>query len=269
MCALPSATTFCRVLIGLDRANASGTLHLQGEGRSATLSFEQSELVGANVDRRVATCHRQVMDSALRICHWDGLILRFDQAPSAASWWKLREPMASRTLALQTMRAAVREVDTGRVREELGHTVYHLTEAGESLVQGAELRPEETAVLFWLRRGVPAEELASLPGCGLPGYRFLWMLKLLGAAAPRTAGSYPLLLRKTRELRSQASARELLDLPDGADGSEARRALRKLVRELHPDRFGEGTPKSLRHASGEIVAALVNAEAKIASGGRD
>ena len=54
-----------------------------------------------------------------------------------------------------------------------------------------------------------------------------------------------------------------------ADGGEARRALRKLVRDLHPDRFGESAPEALRQASGEIVSALVEAEARIASGASD
>jgi len=92
------------------------------------------------------------------------------------------------------------------------------------------------------------------------------MLKLLGGAAPRAGGSYPLLLRKRREVRSQASARTLLDLPEGAGERDARRALRKLVRDLHPDRFGDSAPPALRRASGEIVTALVAAEARIASG---
>ena len=104
-----------------------------------------------------------------------------------------------------------------------------------------------------------------LPGCGLRGYRFVWMLKLLRGAAPKAGGSYPLLLRKRREMRKQASARTLLDLPEGAGGQDARRALRRLVRDLHPDRFGESVPPALRRASGEIVTALVNAEASIAS----
>jgi hypothetical protein len=164
------------------------------------------------------------------------------------------------------MRAAVRGANTASVRSELGDAVYHLTEAGAAFCGGAELRPEETTVLFWLRRGVPAEELATLPGCGLAGYRFLWMLKLLGAASPKGGGSYPLLLRKRRELRKQASAHVLLDLPEGAGGRDARVALRKLVCDLHPDRFGAHAPPALRRASGEIVTALINAEARIASG---
>jgi hypothetical protein len=95
------------------------------------------------------------------------------------------------------------------------------------------------------------------------------MLKLLGAASPRTTGSYPLLLRKRRELRNDVSAHALLDLPEGAGGRDARLALRKLVRDIHPDRFGDGAPLALRRASGEIVSALVDAEARIASRDRD
>ena len=266
MHALPSATTVCRVLIGLDRARAGGTLHVHGEGRQATISLESGQVVGANVDRRVATSHRHVFENVLQMCGWDGLVLRLVQAPTAATWWKLAEPVPARAVALQSMRAAVKRMDTAPARAELGHAVYHLTEAGESLFLGAELRPEETAVLFGLRRGVTAEELSTLPGCGLAGYRFLWMLKLLGAASPKAGGSYPLLLRKRRQLRQQVSAHALLDLPEGAGGRDARVALRKLVKDLHPDRFGDRVPPALRHASGEIVIALVDAEARIASG---
>ncbi len=269
MRALPSATTMCRVLIGLDRAGASGTLHIRAEGRRATLSLEASQVVGANVDRRVATSHRQVFENVVQMCDWQGLVLRLVQSPAPATWWKLSEPIPARTLALHTMRAAVKGADMASVRADLGDSLYHLTEAGEALFHGAELRPEETAVLFWLRRGVPAEELSTLPGCGLAGYRFLWMLKLLGAASPKPGGSYPLLLRKRRELRRQASAHALLDLPEGAGGRDARLALRKLVRDLHPDRFGDRAPPALRRASGEIVTALVNAEARITSGRAD
>ena len=269
MRALPSATTVCRVLVGLDRADASGTLHIHGEGRRAIVSLESGQVVGANIDRRVATSPRQVFDNVLQMCAWEGLVLRLVQSPSATTWWKLQEPIPARALALQTMRAAVKGVDTASVRAELGDAAYHLTDTGETLCRGTELRPEEVAVLFWLKRGVPAEEVATLPGCGLAGYRFVWMLKLLGAASSKAGGSYPLLLRKRREVRKHVSAHMLLDLPEGAGGRDARLALRKLVRDLHPDRFGERVPPALRRASGEIVTALVNAEARIASGSAD
>ena len=266
MCALPGATTVCRVLLGLDRAGASGTLHVRGAGREATISLDASQVVGANIDRRVAISHRQVFENVSQMCRWDGLVLRLVQSPAAATSWRLRDPIPARTLALQTMRAVVHGVDAASLHAELGDAVYYLTAAGEALFRGAELRPEETAVLFWLRRGVPAEELSTLPGCGLRGYRFLWMLKLLRAASPKAGGSYPLLLRKRREVRRQASAHALLDLPKGAGGRDARLALRKLVRDLHPDRFGDRAPPALRRASGEIVTALVDAESRIASG---
>lgn len=269
MLALPSATTLCRVLIGLDRAQASGTLHVHADGRRATISLESGQVAGANVDRRVVTSHRQLFEAALKICEWDGLVLRLVQSTTTATWWKMRDSIPARTLALQSMRAAVKGVDTSRIRALSSDQLFHLSAAGEALLRGAELRPEETALLFLLRRGVRAEDVSTLPGCGIAGYRFLWMLKLLGAASPRTMASYPLLLRKRRELRSQASAHALLDLPEGAGGRDARLALRKLVRDLHPDRFAAGTPPALRRASGEVVTALVNAEARIASGRPD
>ncbi len=264
---LPGATTVCRVLIGLGRAGASGTLHVHGEGHSATISLNSSNVVGANIDRCVATSHRQVFENVLRMCEWEALVLRLVQSPAAATWWELSDPIPAGALALRTMRTVVKGVDMASARAELGDSVYRLTAAGEELLRGADLRPEETAMLFWLRRGVPAEEVSTLPGCGLRGYRFLWMLKLLRAAAPRAGGSYPLLLRKRREMRRHASAHALLDLPEGAGGRDARLALRKLVRDLHPDRFGDGTPLALRRASGEIVTALVDAESRIASSG--
>jgi len=92
------------------------------------------------------------------------------------------------------------------------------------------------------------------------------LLKLLRVAALRSSGAYPLMLRKRRELRKQASAHALLDLPEGALQTDARRALRKLVKDLHPDRFGDEVPGPLRRASAEIVTALVDAESKLGAG---
>jgi hypothetical protein len=261
-----NATMLCRVLLGLDRSEATGTLALCGEGRSATLSLENGSVTGANVDRRVASSRRQLLEGAVAVCRWGELTLRFEGAPATTTWWKLREPVRARVLSLECMRASVVSVDTADVRADLGRGVYRLTELGDHLLRGAELRPDETSTMFWLRRGVAAEEVLSLPGCGVRGYRFLWLLKLLRGAAPRSSGSYPLLLRKRRELRNQASAHALLDLPTDAADGDARRALRKLVRDLHPDRFGDDVPAPLRRASAEIVTALVDAESKLGTG---
>ncbi|NNE18558.1 MAG: hypothetical protein HKN10_08790 [Myxococcales bacterium] len=263
---LPSATTVCRVLIGLDRASASGALHVEGEGHRATFLFDSGKLIGATIDRRVALTHRQALERIVGLCDWDGLVLRLVQSAAAPDGRTLRDPTRARFLALQAMRAAVTRVDAASLAAQLGDEAYRLTAVGEALVHEADLRAEEAAALFSLRKGVSAEQLAAQPGCGLAASRFLCILKLLGAASPKAAGSYPLLLRKRRELRSRASAHALLDLPEGAGGREARVALRKLVRDLHPDRFGDGTPAALRQASGEITTALVNAEAQIVAG---
>ncbi|MBT8454454.1 MAG: J domain-containing protein [Deltaproteobacteria bacterium] len=263
---LSSATTICRVLVGLDRARADGTLYLEGEGRSATFSFASGTLVGVTANRCIAVTHRQALERLLEVCDWDGLVLRLRQPPPAADRWTLSEPAPARFLALQAMRAAVTSVEAATIHAQLGIETYHLTAVGEALVNGAELRAPEASVLRWLRKGLPTQDLTQRSGCGWSGYRFLWMLKMLGAASPKSTGSYPLLLRKRRELRSRASAHALLDLPEGAGGRDARVALRKLVRDLHPDRFGDGAPPALRRASGEITTALVNAEAQIAAG---
>jgi len=241
-------------------------LHVCGEGHRAAISLALGQVLGATVDEGSATLPRQVFERVSQICQWDGLVLRLVQSPAAAGRSMLRDPIPARALALQSMRTAVKDVDAASIGAELGDAIYHLTDAGEALFVGAELRPEETAVLFWLRRGVLAPQIPRLPGCGLRGYRFVWMLKLLRAASPKAGGSYPLLLRKQREVRKQASAHALLDLPEGAGRRDARLALRKLVRDLHPDRFAERAPLALRRASGEIVTALVHAEACIASG---
>jgi hypothetical protein len=194
------------------------------------------------------------------------LVCRLLREPIKATWWRLSEPLPARLLALEAMRAATRTADAASIGAELADGVYHLTPSGELLLRGAALRPEEAAVVPWLRHGVCAEQVAAAPAGGLLACRFVWMLKLLGAAAPKAGGSsYPLLLRKRRELRRQASAHVLLDLPEGASGRDARKALHKLVCKLHPDRFGEGAPAELRRASGEIVTALLAAESVIAT----
>lgn len=268
MRALPSATIICRVLVGLDRAGASGALRVCGLGRDGLLLLDAGQVVGANVDRRVATAPAHVLEGMYRMCGWEQAVLRFVEGGERTSSWRIEDPIRARELALQIMRHSVKSMNASSVRAELGAGVFRLTHSGEQLLDDLVLRPEEKAVLFWLNRGVRAEDVTALPDCGLAGYRFLCSLKLLGAAAPRTGGSYPLLLRKRQQIRQQASAHTLLDLPEGAGGRDARLALRRLVKDLHPDRFGEEAPPALRRASGEIVTALVDAEARISLGRR-
>lgn len=87
------------------------------------------------------------------------------------------------------------------------------------------------------------------------------VLRVIGAVAERKtpADSYALLLRKTRELARNESAHVLLDLPDVASASHARRALRVLAQKLHPDRFHAADAR-LHAVSERVMGALSRAE---------
>jgi hypothetical protein len=86
-------------------------------------------------------------------------------------------------------------------------------------------------------------------------------LRLIGAAIERPVheDSYALLLRKRRQLSRNDSASALLDLPELASAEHARRALRRLAKKLHPDRFQAGDAR-LHAVSSEVMGALSRAE---------
>lgn len=95
-----------------------------------------------------------------------------------------------------------------------------------------------------------------------PGeYALRAVLRVLGAAIERPAhdDAYALLLRKHRQLSRNASASALLDLPEAASEEHARRALRRLARKLHPDRFQAGDAR-LHAVSNVVMGALARAE---------
>lgn len=256
-----------RVLIGLGRAEASGRLEASCDDARVTLDFDDGRVVAATMMGRPCVEPEQVVEELSHAFARGQVAFRFLERGGPV-FRALPEPIHAATLAMRLMAVALRTVDAGTLRAEVGRGTYRLTDSGEAWIEEVGLRPPERAVVFWLRRGVNAEEVLTLPGCGLAGYRFLAALKLVGAAT-RPGGAYPLMLRKRRQVRAQASPHALLDLPERAGRDEARRALRRLVRDLHPDRFEEGDSAGLRRASGEIVTALVDAEARISATHRD
>jgi len=265
MDAAPSAATVGRVLVALDRARASGLLRVMGFGRAGGLLFEEGRIVGAAFDRRVAVARPQVVEGLDRACQWEDVVLRLEQEHATAdSLLRIDRPVPAREIALRVLQRSVERLDAGAVRALLGGRFYRVSLTGRSMLERLDLSEQERAAARWLERGGWADDVLALPHCGLPAYRFVGSLKLLGWAA-ETGGAYRLLLRKRRQLRQDVSPRELLDLPAEASGPDARRALRRLVGDLHPDRFGERAPAAVRHASGEVVSALVAAEAAIAS----
>ncbi len=111
---------------------------------------------------------------------------------------------------------------------------------------------------------VLARALAARPAPELHAVRAL--LRVLGAALVRPLHdeACALLLRKSRELARNVSARRLLDLPEQAGPAHARQALRRLAQQLHPDRF-QARDARLHAISTEVMGALASAELELRS----
>ena len=89
-------------------------------------------------------------------------------------------------------------------------------------------------------------------------------LRVLGAvesvqAAHSAHDGYALLLRKHREVARGANASELLEIAATASPYEARRALRRLSKKLHPDRFAQ-VDERIRLLSEDAMRELTRAE---------
>lgn len=204
----------------------------------------------------------QLRDRVRRVFVWEQAEFRFASGAPDVGVPPLDVPLATQDLVLDAMRAQVAPMPLLLVRRRLGHGLYVLTSLGEEVVRDATLEPEEQAMLPMLRSGASVDSLLASAGGTSRAHRGLLALKLLGAAsAPAPSASIGLLLRKHREVAKAVSARALLDLPGRADPASARRALRKLARDLHPDRF-DADP-SMQRTSSEVLKALVRAEADL------
>lgn len=137
-----------------------------------------------------------------------------------------------------------------------------LSPLGRDLLGASALRPEEQALSALLQRPRTFDEIREAVSGHPRALRFLTAMRRLRAVVPVSAsGSYSLLLRKRQELRRTRDPRALLGLAPDATADDARRALRKLARDLHPDRFAQAGDAS-RALSGEILQALVGAQAR-------
>lgn len=173
----------------------------------------------------------------------------------------LDEPPETRELIVGAMRESASRTPLLNVRRTLGDGILVLTALGKDLLDGAVLWPDEQAMMPLLERGAPRGVLVSVTRGSARAQRMLYALRCVGACAPpQPRKGYATLLRKTRQVRRAARAAELLDLPGGANGQKARRALRKLAAAVHPDRFGPTAPAAIRSASNDVMAALVRAQ---------
>ena len=146
----------------------------------------------------------------------------------------------------------------GDARVELSALGQHMIDAGRVGTLGPELhaaieRGSSLACLVERHRGSAAS---------LPQLAALCWLGVVVPKAPRR-GQYAFLLHKRAQLRRGAGAAELLEVPHDAKAEEVRRALRRMAKHAHPDALGPTAPESIRIASGELMQALVQAEADL------
>jgi hypothetical protein len=208
---------------------------------------------------------KQLRYRAAALFQWGVIELRFEQGEPDVELPLLEEPMPAAELVLVGLRGAVDLVPVHLLRRRIGDGMLKLTGFGELLVSDAALHPEEAAMIPALRRGAAAADLVSLGGGRMRAVRSLAGFCMIGAAEPPSPGhlSYGLLLKKRNQLRHAASPETLLELPRHGDPRAARASLRRLAKELHPDRFKGGAPAPIERLSSEVLTALLDAEARL------
>ncbi len=136
-----------------------------------------------------------------------------------------------------------------------------ITRVGRELVKQLTMGEEARQVVSLLTRA-PMERDVLRASISQPETKqMIGALITVGAIGSATTAPYRLLLRKHREVEKSAAPQVLLELPRAADRNQARRALRRFAKELHPDRFSEHD-EAVRQTSREVMRALVDAEAR-------
>lgn len=210
--------------------------------------------------------HVQLRRRLLRLFSFRDADYRFRAGTPEVGVPLLDAPVNVPDLVLGAMRDALTEEDPALLRKRLGDEVLELTTLGEQLLEHVALDPSELAMVSMLRAGAcDAGGVLAASAGSLRALRTLAALKLVRAVAPRGPDSYGLLLRKHRQVQQHATPWALLDLPVTARPEQARVALRRLARSLHPDRFQGTGSSSARRISHEVLTALVSAEADLRS----
>lgn len=212
------------------------------------------------VDARVTSAaglslglRRQLKRRMSRVLGWSRVELSF-HAIEPSAFALVDEPVAVGDLVLAAARERARETDAAPPRGEI-----ELGGIGRHLVEHAALAPREAVIVRVLRDGPrTAEDCVAIAGGDREARRALAVLVLAHAVGARRGGDARVLFEKRMQIERSAPPETLLGLRAGSTREDARRALRRLARVLHPDRFHGD--EAMRRASEQVLAALVAAE---------
>lgn len=171
---------------------------------------------------------------------------------------RARRPLAEPMSAVDLLLAAIRATRSHDMLDRRG--AWRLTPSADVLTT-ASLAPAEAALLGALKqRAFDANTLMAIGG-GVSALRTLESWRCLGFVeeADRGSGRHTLLLQTRQALRRADAPRRVLGLPARATARDARRAVRRLARGVHPDLF----PSSLQEASASVLRGLLDAEAAL------
>jgi len=207
----------------------------------------------------------QLRARVLHVFRFRGLEYRFEPGATDVGVHEVAEPVDGRDLVLDALRAALAGYDDEQLASIVRTGYLRLSPLGTALLERAALWPSEAAMATLLQRGAHVARLRRATGDCPRALRTLAALRLLHAVEGRHGGEarYALLAQKRRQLRRESAPNVLLDLPQDAGPADARRALRRLAQELHPDRIDPDAPAAVHQASTEVMGALIRAEASL------
>lgn len=240
------AASFARRLHALSLNRSSGLVTLRSPARRFQLVLvEGSVMAGigsADADGGIAGRLAEVL-------RWPALWCSFEPCARTHPHPHAYEPAGPLLLQAAELAVGADDLDAAALRVPL-----ELSRFGRSLIDsGVALTPDT-----W-HDGLRGSQLLAA-GMARARLRAALFLQAIVPSAARSLRSYPLLLRKHRELSRSADAYQLLELAPDADAASAGKALRRLAARLHPDVLGPDAPPELRALSSELICALTRAE---------
>ena len=191
------------------------------------------------------------------VFRWNAAEFRF--VPVAAPGVRAPHPARAIDLVMHACRSTMRAMPAA-VRRRLANADFELSERGRAVLGAAGLQPGELAMRDALLRAGSLRGESLFGIAGPRAERTLHVWSVLGVVRERSMDStrHRVLLRKRRQLRDGRQAQDphtLLEL-DGTTAMTPRQSLKRILKDVHPDRFGP----ELQGASGEVVRALLEAE---------